>query len=372
MHSAETEKRTNAIDRWCNKPRQYMVPLDSISDVMNRRPAQWLVKGLVPSFGMTVIFGASNSGKTFLTMDLAMSLASGATQWFGHRCTTSGVIYLALEGSLSIRLTAWSKGHVEARIHDATIAIYSGPLNLFDCTSERVSEIAADLLAQCITVGWRPGLVIVDTLVRAAPGADENSVKDISRVIENLTALGTQLEACVLVIHHSGKNQNAGMRGSSALLGAADQVLEIREEQHERVLRVFKARDANKDIEVAFDLQVIDVGTDEDGDPITSCVVVPSMTHGAPKRTPPPKPGGSNQKLVFKALLDGLATHGRPGVAPAPSDRPSISMDELVELASGVLSCEPRRAPERIRTAISGMAASGAICLREQRIWLPS
>ncbi|NYT58228.1 AAA family ATPase [Alcaligenaceae bacterium] len=350
----------------------WLVPLQPASVAKEAPQVAWLVKGLLPDAGLTVIFGASNSGKTFLALDLALALACAQGHWLEQRCHASGVIYLALEGNLAARLRAWEREHGTARQRDATFAVYSGALDLFSISTDGVTRIADDLLAQTIEMGWRPGLLIVDTLVRAAPGADENSVKDMSRVIENLTALGRALNACVLVIHHSGKNQDAGMRGSSALLGAADQVLEVRQEHNARTVKVFKSRDAGKDIDISFDLKVVELELDDDGEPITSCVVMAQAPDAERRYQPPPKPKGNNQRIVFQVLWDILLSLGQPGIAPAPDDRPSVSLDELIANTRALLPCEPRRAPERIRSAVTAMVASGVVHFENERLWLPS
>src|SRR5690606_3432320 len=135
------------------------------------------------------------------------------------------------------------------------------------------------------------------------------------------------LNVCVLVVHHSGKNQDAGMRRSSALLGAAAQVLEVRQERGLRMARDFKSRDAGKDVEVGFDLKVVELGVDEDGDAFTSCVLIPVRADENGRYEAPPRPSGANQKRVFQALWDMLPSVGRVGVAPAPGDRPSVSIE---------------------------------------------
>ncbi|NYT58218.1 hypothetical protein H0A65_04690 [Alcaligenaceae bacterium] len=180
------------------------------------------------------------------------------------------------------------------------------------------------------------------------------------------------MSVCILVIHHSGKNQDAGMRGSSALLGAADQVLEVRQERGSRTVRVYKSRDAGKGIEIDFELKTVELGLDADGDAITSCVLTTVLTNASGRFEPPPKPSGANQRRVFQALWDMLPEVGRPGIKPAPDDRPSVSLDELIERAAGLLTCEPRRAPERVRSAVNPMAAANVLLFQDGRVWLPS
>jgi hypothetical protein len=79
--------------------------------------------------------------------------------------------------------------------------------------------------------------------------------------------------ACVMIVHHSGKNKAAGARGSSALLAALDTELEI--DSNQIIAR--KQRDVETGQPISFKLQPVTVGMDSDGEIMTSCVVEPSQ-----------------------------------------------------------------------------------------------
>ena len=69
-----------------------------------------------------------------------------------------------------------------------------------------------------------PSLIVVDTLARsfAGSGADENSATDMGVFIRSCDLLREWFDCTVLAVHHSGKDADKGLRGSSALLGAVD------------------------------------------------------------------------------------------------------------------------------------------------------
>lgn len=342
-------------------------PLKSAIEAMRGEPPQWLVKKLLPAKGLTIVFGAANSGKTFTVIDLALTLSTNAPFWMGHRCTNIGVIYLALEGSLSGRIQAWAAAHTDAPLFDATFAVFEGSADLFngDCIPKLEREIHE---YACIT-GWRASLIIIDTLVRASPGADENSVQDMSQIIKNMKRLEEATGCAILAIHHSGKNQDAGMRGSTALLGAADQVLQIAVHDGYRELSIHKSRDGSKDARVEFELQVMSIGKDEDGEEVTSCVVR-EREKGSPRKLYLPKPKGRNQVAVFNVLNELLAKE-IPETGDAPKDRPSICVEDLIRRCKERLPMDPSRVPERVRNAVQSMATAGYLIFQTGKIWLP-
>ncbi|MDH5579522.1 MAG: helicase RepA family protein, partial [Betaproteobacteria bacterium] len=143
----------------------------------------------------------------------------------------------------------------------------------------------------------RPALIVVDTLAHAIKGGDENSAQDMGAITATVGELIRKTGACVLLVHHSGKNKTAGARGSSALLGAIDTQIEIDEKQ----IKVSKQRDGALAEPMGFALQSMVVDVDEDGDDITSCVVVPDTIHdntdGLPRLT-------GNARHGFDLLCD--------------------------------------------------------------------
>ena len=101
-------------------------------------------------------------------------------------------------------------------------------------------------------------------------------------VCDRLRKVANELECAVLIVHHSGKDQSKGMRGSSALLGAVDFCLLAEEPKGgASTLRVEKMRDARKGQALQFKLAVVKISVDEDGEDVTSCVVRPVAVGGA-------------------------------------------------------------------------------------------
>src|SRR5262249_55224898 len=161
------------------------------------------------------------------------------------------------------------------------------------------------------------GLLVVDTLNRAASGADENTSKDMGQIIDAAKSLQAKFGGLVLLVHHSGKDKSRGLRGHSSLNAALDASIEVLKLDNRREWRVDKAKDGADEAAHAFRLQVIEIGCDDQGDPTTSCAVAPDDSGLDLRRILPPKSG--NQRVVFDGLCEILRKEGvtvPPGAPP--------------------------------------------------------
>jgi hypothetical protein len=251
-----------------------------------RRGPGYLVKGLLERRSYAELFGAPGEGKTFVALDMAYHVAAGAA-WMGRKVHAGTVLYLAYEGTggLVKRAQALRQkyGHKDVPLYIAPAAF-----NLRDLTGRKA---LADLLA---TLPEKPVFIVIDTFARALMGGDENSAQDVGAFNSAVAALIDSTQACVMIIHHSGKNKSAGARGSSALLGAIDTELEV--DNH--TVTANKQRDVEACEPIGFKLVPLIVSVDEDGDDITSCVVEPAQ---APPAGVNVRLGG-NAKRGFEAL----------------------------------------------------------------------
>jgi hypothetical protein len=129
-------------------------------------------------------------------------------------------------------------------------------------------------LARSIKEAGGADLIVIDTLAQVTPGADENAAKDMGVLVKHCKGLSDAARgAAVMLIHHAGKDAGRGLRGSTLLLGAADTVLRVERMAAGRLLTVEKQKDGEDGQRFSFELEVVQIGVDEDLDPITSCVV---------------------------------------------------------------------------------------------------
>jgi len=220
-----------------------------------------LVKGVLDQGAMTILYGESNAGKTFVAMDLAYHIARGLP-WAGRKTAALPVLYIAAEGG---------KG---ARKRAAALAARHGPAVAFWFLMHPVNLLRADadlqpLIAAVRATGERFGLIVVDTLSRAMAGGDENASTDMGAMVKHLDALRSATGAHLMAVHHSGKDRARGARGHSLLRAATDTEIEI----VDGVISVTKQRDLDGGFSSGFVLDVVTLGVDGDGDPVTSCTV---------------------------------------------------------------------------------------------------
>jgi hypothetical protein len=272
--------------------------------IMAIQPIQWCVKGLLPTTGIAAIFGPSRSGKSFLAKDLGACIALGQ-DWFGHRTTRCDVTYVMLEGEggLRNRVEAWEAHN--GKLLPSSFKAMPQPFQLAD--PEQVEELGALLPSG--------GVVIIDTFNRAAPGLDENSSQDMGRILAGMKRLQEITGGLVLIVHHTGKDASKGMRGHSSLLAALDGSIEVERNASSRFWSAAKVKDGEDGKQVAFQLHRLVLGTDADGDEISSCSVGPDVN--AIFRKPEPK--GQSQRLALstiRRLLSSSSDTGQAGCDP--------------------------------------------------------
>lgn len=329
-------------------------------DLAELPPLRWMVRSVLPAEGLAGLYGPSASGKSFLALDLCAAIAAGRP-WFGNRTQAAPVVYCALEGEGGIRLRAQAwEAHRGYKLPKSMRFVLQ-PFKLTDPQDVR------DLAAVVLDAGGRGGLVVLDTLNRAAPTADENSSQDMGLIIEAAKRLQALTDGLVLLVHHTGKDATKGLRGHSSLFAALDAAVEVSRDGERRAWTVAKSKDGQDGDAHPFRLQVEVLALDEHDDPVTSCVVVRDESAKDVQRVRIPR--GGNQKLVLEALRpmfkDGVT--GKPG---APAMRPCIELEAAIVAASKHLTCESHRRVTRAREAITGLIAGGVMGLNEDWLWL--
>lgn len=235
--------------------------------------AKPLIKGVLDQGAMSIVYGDSNTGKTFCALSLASHIAAGEP-WLTHRVTAAPVLYVAAEGGHSIRKRiAALNGRLGAR---EGISFVIEPVNLLRADADLGPVVDAARAAGNVAKsfyeksGWRGGcgLIVIDTLSRAMAGGDENSSVDMGAMVKHLDAVRAATGAHVMAVHHSGKDRAKGARGHSLLRAATDTELEV----EPGMMRATKQRDHDLGGEYGFALAGVVLGVDDDGDPVTSAV----------------------------------------------------------------------------------------------------
>ncbi|MDA9558246.1 helicase RepA family protein [Vibrio sp.] len=180
----------------------------------------YLIDGLLPSKSFGVIYGPSGSFKSFLVMGLAAHISTG-TDWDERRVRQAGVLYVVAEGGIGAprRVKAWEKAKNEGKSLE-NFFVVNEPIHIANFASLNMMIETINHIEH--TQKTKIELIIFDTLARCFNGADENSTKDMNLFVSGCDILKARTGATVLVVHHSGKNENNAARGSSALRAACD------------------------------------------------------------------------------------------------------------------------------------------------------
>lgn len=289
------------------RPARAFVPL---GDFRKGQTLQWLVKGVIPRAALGAIYGAPGSGKSFLALDLAMTLARGLPTWAGgHRVKKSRVGYVVAEGAVGFRgrLNGYLKEHglTDADVPDLQI-MDSAP-NLLEPADVR--ELIAKIKA---ANGF--DVIFVDTLARCVPGAEENSSQDMGRALAACELIRESTGAMVLLLAHSGK-VDRGIRGWSGVLGALDVELKVEENETtgQRSATLTKMKDGPGEGDALhFSLLPVHLGDDEDGDAITSCTVK-LLSNNPAAGAPAKSTAGPNREAIAAQVLNLLRSEQEQG-----------------------------------------------------------
>ena len=274
--------------------------------------ARHLVRGWLSEGALSVLYGPSNMGKTFVAVSLAAHVATGKP-WWGCKVRQAPVCYIALEGGSGfVNRVAAVKRHVPELSETRSLTYLNLAVDLYD---EQGFQQFCEALPD---EDW--GLIVIDTLARAMCGADENAARDMGQFVRNMDRLREITGAHVMLVHHSGKDTSAGARGSSALKAAVDSELAL---SALGTLSATKQRDMAISEPLYFDLESISFGPDAEGEEVTSAVAVVA---GAPTRQG--KPLSGQAEVAMQALTDAIKDHGQKRhVSEYPSSRPCVHLD---------------------------------------------
>lgn len=286
------------------KPRE-LSPLVWIADIFPVLSQAAVVKNVISAGSFVLIYGESNSGKTFFATDLCLHIA-GNQPWRGHIVRGGLVVYIAAEGGHGIRNRLAAYRQQAPWTQSVPFAVLPQTLDLLDPAADTQLLIDAIKAAE-VTAGVAVAVVVLDTLARVIPGGNENASEDMSGFIANVDRIRTQTGAATLTVHHAGKDVAKGARGHSSLRAAADTEILVEGRDGTRTATVTKQRDLPSGQVFAFDLVPVEIGSDEDGQAVSSCVVAATDTPPLHRQGPSGK-----QQIAVLRLMEAEAAAGRP------------------------------------------------------------
>lgn len=245
----------------------------TLEDVAKMKSAGYTVKWLLPAQGVVLLYGESGSLKSFTMLSCAIHISEGWA-FDGRRVKRRPVYYLSLEGAggqgkrvQGFKAQARSAGKPELN-GDFRFWLHGFALKEPDQCKALIKAI--------LDAGHQGAVVIVDTLSQGTVGLDENS-SQMAEAINNATMIADAIGGLVVLIHHLGKDTSKGPRGHSSLVGNVDCAISVAKDGNGVLWTVKKSKDDAEGQTVWFKKHVIDLGLDEDGDPVTTCVTEPSQ-----------------------------------------------------------------------------------------------
>lgn len=255
-------------------------PDDIADEEFAEQQRRALVADLIGPGELSVVYGDSAAGKSFLAVDMCFSVALGQ-RWHGRRVNRAPVLYVSLEGVQGFR-----RRMSAARRHLGNPGKWFSRLKpevALDASEDGqrgMADVArAYRLLMAKTESERQGIIVVDTLARAIAGDDENETKTMTAFIKRCGLLARATGAAVVLVHHT--NKQGVIRGSGALFAAADAVIRVERHKTDRHLRRAlgeKVKDGRDGQEIVrFELDEIELHRGAPGcEPVTSCLIAPT------------------------------------------------------------------------------------------------
>ncbi len=283
----------------------------TLSQMRSRPRPEWIIPGFLHERKRSLIFGDSNTGKSFIAADLGLCISTGRS-WHGHAVQKPGaVVYVCAEGADDImnRVDVWLEHH---GLSDApNFWIVEDSPNLLEH-----GDVAGVIERIKNTLDDDPVLVIFDTLAASMTGGNENDALDMGIVIGAVHRVQRECNCGVLVVHHSGKDDTKGPRGNSSLRADVDLAVKVTMDAELGIIAMngdkWRSGDKRK---ISYGFRLVNKALDHYAD-LTSCIL--EATGNAPTVVSPttptasPRPTASGRVSAPDKLLALMQEIGKP------------------------------------------------------------
>ena len=335
-------------------------PTMGINDLMGLKSQTYLIENLIPEGGLSVIYGQPASFKSFVAIDMCLSISS-SIDWQGYDTGAGKTLFIAAEGvgGLKKRIQAWL-----AKNKDIT---KTPDFHVLATTVDFLDPEQLDKLINTIhNIGKDFKLIVIDTIARTLSnsGSDENSASDMGMFLSACDTVREETKSAILAIHHSGKNEASGLRGSSALLGGVDTSINC---SHSGTvnLSVQKQKDTEQLEMISLEIEKRHLFAD-------TSVTLQKLTFETGNKPIYDPALGANQKLVYDIIKNSLEENGE--VKWINSD---VGEQTFLTLNHISFKCfaqfpdkEDRRKKQKLDRALLGLQNKNVVGVWNEKIWI--
>src|ERR1700678_1233669 len=194
------------------------LPVVRVGEICTEASAErWLVTELWGASAVGVIGGAPKCAKTWLGLDMALSVATGTACLGKYSVPEPGpvLVYLAEDALATVR------ERIEGMARHRGLDLGSVEVHVITASVLRLDRGADRARLRETTRRLRPRLLLLDPLVRLH-GIDENSAGEVAELLAYFRSLQRQLDLSVLLVHHTRKNAAGGGAAGQGLRGSGD------------------------------------------------------------------------------------------------------------------------------------------------------
>jgi hypothetical protein len=346
------------------KPKHFeLIPFDKIA--FDTTPA-YLVKGLIPRIGLCVFWGPPKCGKSFLVFDLLMHVALD-WKYRDRRVQQGAVVYCAFEGQAGLRnrVEAFRQRKLAEGAGGVPFYLIADAMNLIADHPALIASVRAAL------GDTKPAAIALDTLNRSLAGSESDD-RDMANYIKAADALRMAFDCAIVIVHHCG-HEGTRPRGHSSLTGAIDAQIGVKRDAADNIIATVELmKDGPQGDEFASRLEAVEIGTDDDGDEITSCIIVPVEGLAPQKNKPKKLPAAAAN--AFKALHEVIDDAGTvppcdPYVPPA-TKTVTIEQWRAQALKRGLSgSADPKMKQQAFRRAFDCLIVNNRIAVSQPYVW---
>lgn len=251
---------------------EYFEHLYAGEEIKNLPPTEWILRGRLVKRGLTALYSAPGVGKSFVGIDMGLAACLGESWWGENFPANCRVLYIAAERYSEVR------DRLEAACKKRGVAI---PANFYlYARPHALQVIDQGKVLEALAAEVRPDVIIFDTFAKMTLGKKENESNESGPIVEQfgqvVAAAGGQCGG--LIIHHAGKDESKGLRGSTALLGALDGVWKLdKQEGGGLTLSVEKLNAAEAPLPAYFRIEGVDMPDPQEPGELRSVGVLTSQ-----------------------------------------------------------------------------------------------